>query len=332
MHAERERLRQQMARESAENAEKMSQEAERKEAERKRVWEAQREDILRQAQKPAMKDEEERRQEEREEYPMPEFLKSAGGTEQPNWAIVGDFGQGKSALVNLFLGTKVAQVGSTQTTMQPTPYNIEGCGVKIWDLPGAGTKTFPKETYIREVGLRYFDFVFVVSAGRWKEHDFDIIKELDKHRVPHFVVRTKVDLDIQNELEDNDKEPGETIQRLRQDCEKQGLANAYLITTRLNKFKSHAALYDNQRLQQDMERAAGRARGFTTSSAGQRGVAAPYMQRVRAPGRVAQMSQPVATPAVWTPVPLVVAPRILAHKPLHSTRSFCALARAMRRK
>lgn len=161
--------------------------------------------------------------------------------------------------------------------------------MKIWDMPGAGTKTFPKETYIPKMGLRYFDVVFVVSAGRWKEHDMAIIKELEKHKVPHFVVRTKVDQDIESE-------------------------------TMRTKFKSHAALYDNNRLLEDMKRVAGRGRRFTSSSEGQ-----------RAPGRAAQMSQPVATPVVWTPAPLVVAPRTLAHKPLHSTRSFCALARAMRR-
>lgn len=186
---------------------------------------------------------------------MPDFLATQGGTTSLNWAVFGDAGQGKSSLINVVMGQKnLAKTGAKETTMAPTPYTIHGLALKIWDLPGAGTAKFPKETYVRKMGLRYFDFVFVVSAGRWKEHDMAIIEELKKHQVPHFVIRTKVDVDIENELDDNDVEPEATVQGLREECEAQGVRNAYFITTKSRPLKRFGGFLDNKRLQEDIHK------------------------------------------------------------------------------
>lgn len=233
---------------NAKEAEKLRRDAAAQEAERQLEWEHECQQKMKHAEEEALRKEEERLRKDREEYPLPTFLKDHGGIANPNWAVVGHSGQGKSSLVNLLAGQKVAEVGSRETTMEPTPYTIKGFSGKLWDLPGAGTATFPTGTYIQCMGLRYFDFVFVVSAGRWKEHDLAIIGELKRHGVPCFVVRTKVDIDITNELEDNGVEPEVTLGKLRKESQLQDLANVYFITTKEKEAKRHTDLYDNMRL------------------------------------------------------------------------------------
>ena len=46
-----------------------------------------------------------------------------------------------------------------------------GNNVRVWDLPGKGTNMLPARTYIRNMGLEYFDAVLIVSDGRWTESD-----------------------------------------------------------------------------------------------------------------------------------------------------------------
>mmetsp|Transcript_90607 Transcript_90607/g.251962 ORF Transcript_90607/g.251962 Transcript_90607/m.251962 type:complete len:308 (-) Transcript_90607:154-1077(-) len=223
-------------------------------------WERKKQEMINEAAERALLEEEERRRREREEYPMPRFLSEAGGTTDPNWAVVGDSGQGKSSLVNMIMGQKVAEVGTIETTLEPQRYTVDGYSLHFWDLPGAGSAKFPKDTYIRTMGLRYFDLVFVVSCGRWKEHDLQIIQELEKHGVPSFVVRTKVDQDVANELDDNDVEPSVTLQRLRKECKAQGLTNAYLITTKRRELSQNPNWYDNDRLFKHIVHAASHVR------------------------------------------------------------------------
>lgn len=40
---------------------------------------------------------------------------------------------------------------------------------RLWDLPGAGTKDWPTETYICDAGLRHFDGVLLVVAGAFSD-------------------------------------------------------------------------------------------------------------------------------------------------------------------
>eukprot|EP00927_Polykrikos_kofoidii_P063103 TRINITY_DN57927_c0_g1_i1.p1 TRINITY_DN57927_c0_g1~~TRINITY_DN57927_c0_g1_i1.p1 ORF type:complete len:407 (-),score=88.91 TRINITY_DN57927_c0_g1_i1:124-1269(-) len=241
------------------DAEKAAEEA-RKKADAEFAKKA--EEIRKEAAEQALR---ERCQKEREEYPMPSFLRDAGGTEKANWGFVGDSGQGKSSFVNYLLGEKAAKVGVGEPTMKPTPYSRQGFRHSFWDLPGAGISSFPKETYIQEFGLRYFDVVFIVSAGRWKEHDLEIIKELKKHEVPHFVVRTKVDVDIDNNYLDDEVGPEDTLAELRDECKQAGLEKAYFITTRDKHLKMYVDLFCNQKLVNDIISELAKVRSFSDS-------------------------------------------------------------------
>jgi len=72
---------------------------------------------------------------------------------------------------------------------------------KIWDLPGAGTPTFPQATYLRSMGIRHFDLVVLLTATRFTEAEMMLMQELKRWKVPFFLVRTKVDMDVQSEVE-----------------------------------------------------------------------------------------------------------------------------------
>ena len=53
------------------------------------------------------------------------------------------------------------------------------------------------------MGLRFFDAVVLVTATRVTDIDRSIVAALQSFKVPCFVVRSKIDVDIRNELEDN---------------------------------------------------------------------------------------------------------------------------------
>eukprot|EP00419_Tripos_fusus_P029838 CAMPEP_0172714898 /NCGR_PEP_ID=MMETSP1074-20121228/67221_1 /TAXON_ID=2916 /ORGANISM="Ceratium fusus, Strain PA161109" /LENGTH=369 /DNA_ID=CAMNT_0013539421 /DNA_START=327 /DNA_END=1436 /DNA_ORIENTATION=+ len=71
----------------------------------------------------------------------------------------------------------------------------------IWDLPGTGTPAFPQATYIRSMGIRHFDLVVLLTATRFTEAEMMLMQELKRWRVPFFLVRTKIDSDVQAEIE-----------------------------------------------------------------------------------------------------------------------------------
>ncbi|CAK9018058.1 unnamed protein product [Durusdinium trenchii] len=72
--------------------------------------------------------------------------------------------------------------------------------VVIWDLPGAGTPNFPQATYLKRMGIRYFDVALLVTSSRFTEAELMLSRELEKFQVPYFMVRNKVDVDIDSEI------------------------------------------------------------------------------------------------------------------------------------
>ncbi|CAE7839817.1 Iigp1 [Symbiodinium sp. CCMP2592] len=158
---------------------------------------------------------------EEEEYPRPDWLQ---WKHQLNWAVIGRSGTGKSTFINSFRGLKpkdpeAAKVDVKECTKEPTPYTFPAeelkkiecvalreklASVNLWDLPGAGTPNHPRETYIKDKGLRYFDGVVIMTEGRFTEIDLMLIVEMRKFEIPFFLVRSKADLDITNSANDDD--------------------------------------------------------------------------------------------------------------------------------
>ncbi|CAE7558912.1 IRGC [Symbiodinium pilosum] len=171
-------------------------------------------------------------------YPIPPWLaRNSDGT--MNVAVVGNSGVGKSLLINKMRrirpGTaEWAPTGVKETTLRPMAYAFPQLEkVRLWDLPGAGTPGFPKDSYIRDMGLRYFDSVLIVTAGRFTSIDEVLRTELEDCGVPYFMVRTKVDLDIWNNREDNQIEEAATMESIRQELYRlHGVDRLYLVSSR----------------------------------------------------------------------------------------------------
>ncbi len=71
-------------------------------------------------------------------------------------ALFGQPGAGKSSLINKIVGQKVAEVGvETDKTVAAASY--EAKGLRFVDLPGYGTKNFPKESYFQKFDIQQFD-------------------------------------------------------------------------------------------------------------------------------------------------------------------------------
>lgn len=205
------------------------------------------------------------REEARRRYPRPSWLHTRGCI---NVAVTGNAGVGKSSFINTIRALRArdegaADVSPNETTMQPTCYDYPGLPVttKLWDLPGAGTQRFPREGYIQSMGLRYFDVVIIVTASRYTETEVMIADELQKFRVPHFMVRNKLDSDVENNKDDHDIAPESTLAMIREEMQRQGVTQPYLVSSKfsrrdefeLNQLKEDAlqAICDAREVSQD---------------------------------------------------------------------------------
>lgn len=183
-----------------------------------------------------LRDEQQAREESRRNYPLPDWLPKPSG--QINIGVVGNAGVGKSLLINKLRRLRPgaegwAPVGVNETTMTPTMYEFPGArNVRIWDLPGSGTEAFPSETYIQKMGIRYFDKVIIVTAGRFTSTEVALKKELENHTVPYYMVRTKIDIDVWNNREDNRLDEQTTLAQITEDLETHGVKNAFLVSSR----------------------------------------------------------------------------------------------------
>jgi len=198
------------------------------------------------------------REEEARNYPLQLYQVQSGWKDNVNVGLVGNSGVGKSLLSNNLRGVQRGQqgwagVGVNETTMQPTMYPFPNePRARLWDLPGAGTAAFPREQYIRNMGLRHYDAVLVVSAGRFTETETMLLQELREYHVPFFAVRTKIDVDIENNQRDNGVLPVETMRLVVDDLRRNGVSDPYLVALRDHDFEKlardlHAAVVANRR-------------------------------------------------------------------------------------
>jgi len=156
------------------------------------------------------------------QYPIPEFLKKyvtkvledaeahAAQERFYNIGVVGNSGVGKSSLIEKILehfrsSPPEDMVISSEGdgTLDPTPFELAGFNgiVRVWDLPGQGTEKFPSKTYVRDMGLKYFDSIVVVTSGRWTENDQALLQAIHAACKFHNVVRTKIDQAVEDGME-----------------------------------------------------------------------------------------------------------------------------------
>jgi predicted GTPase len=176
-------------------------------------------------------------------------------------AVTGKSGAGKSTLINSLRDLRArdqgaALTGTNQTTMEPTLYSFTGFPqVQLWDLPGVGTPDFPPHTYKEKVALASYDFFIIVASDRFMGHDVFLAQLLSELGKPFFFVRSRIDIDVQNNYSDHGTEPQQTIDEIRfqtrRDLTAQGIDPAipvYLISGRYE----YRNKYDFGRLQSDI--------------------------------------------------------------------------------
>lgn len=122
-----------------------------------------------------------------------------------NIAVTGESGAGKSSFINALRGIRpeeegAAAVGVVETTMKRTPYQHPTIKtLTLWDLPGIGTQKFPPKTYLEEVKFKEYDFFVIASATRLTKLELDLAKAIRIMKKNYYVVRTKVDFDLEND-------------------------------------------------------------------------------------------------------------------------------------
>jgi len=90
-------------------------------------------------------------------------------------ALFGQPGAGKSSLINKIVGKKLADVGvETDKTVDASSYEVNG--LRFVDLPGYGTKNFPKENYFDRFNINQFDLFLCVISGKLHQADTEFFK------------------------------------------------------------------------------------------------------------------------------------------------------------
>lgn len=128
--------------------------------------------------------------------------------------IIGLSGSGKSSLINAIAGQNIAQVGSTEQTMQAQAYLHHG--IEFVDLPGCGTARWPQHSYIDDLALAQYDCFVMVTHTRLYEADLCLYQQITTVlNKPCFIVRNKIDIAIHDEAHDNQLTEPQTLQKVR---------------------------------------------------------------------------------------------------------------------
>ncbi|XP_012386665.1 interferon-gamma-inducible GTPase 10-like isoform X1 [Dasypus novemcinctus] len=121
-------------------------------------------------------------------------------------AVIGEIGVGKSSFTNALMGFGpeekcAAKTGPAETTKERAPYkSLKFRNVTLWDLPGIGSTDFQSvQKYLKKMKFEEYDFFIIISVARFKETDAQLTKAIGEIRKTFYVVRTKVDSDLQNE-------------------------------------------------------------------------------------------------------------------------------------
>jgi len=112
---------------------------------------------------------------------------------------------------------KIEEFENTQVRCELIgPREITHRGITFVDLPGGGTRRWPKDTYIEWVKLANFDCFLFVTAHRFTENDAFLFHQLRALGKPCFVVRNMVDRAIEDGLHDHGQDAADTRRQIQQ--------------------------------------------------------------------------------------------------------------------
>ncbi len=118
-------------------------------------------------------------------------------------ALFGQPGAGKSSLINAIVGQPLAKVGvENDVTTKRSDYQWNG--LFLSDLPGYGTTKFPSDVYKSKFELDKFDIFLCVTAGKLKDDDVRLFKELVDGGKRCIFVRNKIETEFEIGVTDNE--------------------------------------------------------------------------------------------------------------------------------
>jgi len=96
-----------------------------------------------------------------------------------------------------------AKAGPGNTTKTPTLYiHPKNDQIAFYDLPGYSSTKFKKEDYISAMKISDYDCVFIFFNNVLGEDEVWLVSELRKLGKPFSLVRSKIDVDIDNAIYD----------------------------------------------------------------------------------------------------------------------------------
>jgi len=136
------------------------------------------------------------------EYPRALFQKTKEFECGVNVCIIGRGRSGKSEILNTIrnIDSTIGNDDVQIRTQQPTPYKHDLLNITFWDLPGYGNKEHPFDTYLSEMGLRYFDLAIVMTSDGKRSGETKIVEELTKHKKKFILVRGNFDILLESKM------------------------------------------------------------------------------------------------------------------------------------
>ena len=129
--------------------------------------------------------------------------------EQVKFAITGRSATGKSTFINKIRNLNpeddgFAMTGSGDTTITPTLYiHPTNDQITFYDLAGYSSTMFKTKDYISKMKISDYDFVFIFFNNVVSEDETWLVRELRKMGKPFALVRSKIDVDIDNAKNDS---------------------------------------------------------------------------------------------------------------------------------
>ncbi|XP_063728692.1 interferon-inducible GTPase 5-like [Symsagittifera roscoffensis] len=141
-----------------------------------------------------------------------------------NIAVIGQARQGKSSLINAFMGEKVAEVsalGVTTTDVRPFPHPSNS-NIILWDVPGVDAVNHQRDVYIDSIGYKEhpYDFFLIVTKDIFSSDAKFVAELVQKENKKFYLVRTHIDHSIRDEKEDNeDMSEEEVVAKIRKNLQ-----------------------------------------------------------------------------------------------------------------